>query len=389
MDNNPGESTTPEERLRLAEEKLAAAEEKYNNLVDNLDEAVFFLDTRGTITYMSPVIERISGYKVDDLVGKSFSAFVHPDDLPYLYDGLSNQLRGRPEPHEFRVVDTDGSVHFVRTAGRLFSKDGEPAGIAGSLVDITRQRRAEDALVESARQMRHFISVTAHELRHPIAIIKGYVQNLLELDKYHLDEEIVEILGAIEMSSDRLTRLVEELLDVSRIEQGHFAVVAREVEPHIYLHQAAEELRFRTPDCEFVFRLDETMGKVMADPDKFVRLMIILLENALRFAPSPCTVEGSRAPTGTWRSSPSMTTVRGCRMRTANASSNASTRWRKPCITRCRAWGWGCSSPARSSRGTGGASGTNRARAAARSSVSPSPWLDARLMPVVPMMYPS
>ncbi len=291
MDNNPGESTTPEERLRLAEEKLAAAEEKYNNLVDNLDEAVFFLDTRGTITYMSPVIERISGYKVDDLVGKSFSAFVHPDDLPYLYDGLSNQLRGRPEPHEFRVVDTDGSVHFVRTAGRLFSKDGEPAGIAGSLVDITRQRRAEDALVESARQMRHFISVTAHELRHPIAIIKGYVQNLLELDKYHLDEEIVEILGAIEMSSDRLTRLVEELLDVSRIEQGHFAVVAREVEPHIYLHQAAEELRFRTPDCEFVFRLDETMGKVMADPDKFVRLMIILLENALRFAPSPCTVE--------------------------------------------------------------------------------------------------
>jgi signal transduction histidine kinase len=146
--------------------------------------------------------------------------------------------------------------------------------------------------------MRHFISVTAHELRHPIAIIKGYVQNLLELDKYQLDEDIMEILGAIELSTDRLTRLVEELLDVSRIEQGNFSVVVKEVEPHIYLHQAAEELRIRAPDCSFAFRLDEGLGKVMADPDKFVRLMIILMENALRFAPSPCTVEVESAVDG-------------------------------------------------------------------------------------------
>ena len=142
------------ERKR-AEATLQASEEQYRELVESLNDAIFATDADGIVTYMSPVIRTISQYTPEDVVGRSFAEFVHPDDLPALAASLERTLRDGREPAEYRVVDRDGGIRWVRTFSRVV-RDGEQiVGLRGVLSDITAAKQAEEvyrALVDHALQ---------------------------------------------------------------------------------------------------------------------------------------------------------------------------------------------------------------------------------------------
>ena len=104
---------------------------------------------QGNIIYLSPVAERLFVYRPKEIIGKPFSEFVHPDDLPGLIKSREETLGGTLEPYEFRLIDKNGEIHYVRTSSRPIEKDGRYVGITGVLTDITRERRAEEALRES------------------------------------------------------------------------------------------------------------------------------------------------------------------------------------------------------------------------------------------------
>ncbi len=137
------------EYLVEANESLRTSEEKYRLLVENLNDVIFNLDAQGNITYMNPVAETIFGYRAEEIVGNSFSEYVHPEDLPGVMESRRETLGGRLHPYEFRMVDKNGSVHYVRTSSRPIERDGRHVGITGTLTDITGERRAEEALRES------------------------------------------------------------------------------------------------------------------------------------------------------------------------------------------------------------------------------------------------
>ncbi|NPV59299.1 MAG: PAS domain S-box protein [Actinobacteria bacterium] len=113
-------------------------------ILDSLNDVVFALDESGVFTYISPAIEFMSRYKVEEVVGKPFVDFVHPDDLPGLMESYLGTLEGSLEPYEFRVRDKDGVTHLVRTSSRPILRDGEPRGLAGVMTDVTASRAAEE-----------------------------------------------------------------------------------------------------------------------------------------------------------------------------------------------------------------------------------------------------
>ena len=144
-------------KRKQAEEALRAAEEKYRLLVENINDVLYVLDPRGNITYISPAVERFTRYKVSDLMGKPFAPLIHPDDLPALMDSFSRLVSGQLEPWEFRIVDKDGRVIFVRSSSRPVYEDGQVVGITAVISDINERKKAEQALRASNELLALFI----------------------------------------------------------------------------------------------------------------------------------------------------------------------------------------------------------------------------------------
>ncbi|MFA5399090.1 MAG: PAS domain S-box protein [Dehalococcoidia bacterium] len=139
---------------KKAEEMLRTSEEKYRSLVENINDVFYTLDDQGTITYVSPVVERLTKYKVSELIGQSFTSIILPEDLPDVVSSYNRLISGQMEPSEFRIADKDGRIIFVRTSSRPIFKDGEIAGITALITDITERKQAEQDLIKSYQKVR-------------------------------------------------------------------------------------------------------------------------------------------------------------------------------------------------------------------------------------------
>jgi PAS domain S-box-containing protein len=139
---------------RQAEEALHHSEEQYRTLVESLNEVIISLDLEGKFDYVSPAVERLFQYKVSELIGKPFAQFIHPDDLPDLMYRVSEALKGETRPYVFRILDKDGEIKFIRTHSQPIMKEGKPAGLTGLLEDVTKRKRAEEALKKSEERFK-------------------------------------------------------------------------------------------------------------------------------------------------------------------------------------------------------------------------------------------
>ena len=139
---------------RKAEDLLISSEEKYRSLVENINDVFYTLDAAGNITYVSPVVERLSKYKVSELTGKSFNSIIFPEDLPDVVASYNRLISGQIEPSEFRIADKDGRIIYVRTSSRPIFKDGEIVGITALITDVTERKQAEQDLIKSYQEIR-------------------------------------------------------------------------------------------------------------------------------------------------------------------------------------------------------------------------------------------
>ncbi|MFZ2470340.1 MAG: PAS domain S-box protein [Methanothrix sp.] len=139
---------------KIMEEALKRSQERYRILVENLNDAIFTLDSAGLIIYMSPVVEPLLGYRPEEVIGEYFAQFVHPEDLPGLKDSFCKTMQGRLEPYEFRVRDKGNRYRHVRTSSRIeIDEQGQTLGITGILSDITKQKQRDDAKQESESKL--------------------------------------------------------------------------------------------------------------------------------------------------------------------------------------------------------------------------------------------
>jgi PAS domain S-box-containing protein len=139
------------------QERLQESEAKYRNLIENINDVIFSVDTRRRITYISPAIERFLQYTVNEIIGVPFTRFVHPDDLPALLSRFEKTLDGNIQPYEFRVFAKDGVIFHVRTSSRPLWDNGRLVGLTGVMTDISEFKHAEEALRESEQRLSDII----------------------------------------------------------------------------------------------------------------------------------------------------------------------------------------------------------------------------------------
>ncbi len=139
---------------RTIEDALRKSEEKYRVMVENINDVIFMVNNEGLVTYISPIIEKITSYTQEEIIGQKLSDFVHPDDLKVFMDNISkNVWDGEKVPYEFRIFDKDSSLNFLRISGQKIFKNGEVVGITGVFSDITESKIMEKALKDSEQRL--------------------------------------------------------------------------------------------------------------------------------------------------------------------------------------------------------------------------------------------
>jgi PAS domain S-box-containing protein len=283
-------STTMFPRAAGRAARYLQGEVAFRLLVDAVaDYAIFLLDPDGNVLSWNRGAERIKGYRSVEIVGQHFSRFYTPedraDDRPSRLLGLA-ALHGRVEDEGWRVRK-DGTrfwANVILTA--LRDESGEPYAFAKITRDLTERRAAEDAL----RARDRFLSIASHELKTPVASLQLGIESLENarstgrLDGARLQSS----LGRISNSTRRLTSLVDELLDVSRLTNESEALVLEPTD----LTELTREVIARFHDAAATrVRLDATGAIVIpADASRLDQVLTNLIDNALKYSSAPAEV---------------------------------------------------------------------------------------------------
>ncbi len=140
--------------LAQANRELQASEEKYRRLVEDLDDVIYAADEDGTLTYASPAVEALLGYKPEEVVGHRFAEYAHPEDLDRMRQSFQHLLAGRDQTDEYRFVTKAGQVRWGRTSSTPISEGSRVVGLQGVLADVTEAVRAKEALEASEERWR-------------------------------------------------------------------------------------------------------------------------------------------------------------------------------------------------------------------------------------------
>ena len=182
-------------RLEETESKMAEiqrSEERYRTLVENIYGVFYSLDSNGVIHYISPAIEKLSDYKPNELVGKSFPQFIHSEDLPGLMENFKSDLSGNLGSYDYRVTKKRGGYIWVRSYSQVIGTPENPQGLSGILIDITEKKRAQEALEESERKYRLIVDNSLAGIyvtqKH---ILKYCNQQFVEMFGYKSPAEII------------------------------------------------------------------------------------------------------------------------------------------------------------------------------------------------------
>ncbi|HET9793356.1 MAG TPA: PAS domain-containing sensor histidine kinase, partial [Thermoanaerobaculia bacterium] len=267
-------------------DELRRSEERFRLLVERVqDYAIFMLDPDGRIASWNVGAERIKGYSASEAIGRHFSIFYTPEDAAAgRPQGLLRKAleQGRVEDEGWRVR-SDGSrfwADVVITA--LFDESGTLHGFAKVTRDLTERRQVE-ALKEADRQKNEFLAVLAHELRNPLAPIRNALYLIGRPDAG--PSTIREAHAIAERQVRHMSRLLDDLLDVSRVSQGRIELRRERIDLASAAIQAIDSVRGLAEQRGQSIAFDASPVPVVAeaDPTRVDQVLMNLLSNAIKY----------------------------------------------------------------------------------------------------------
>jgi PAS domain S-box-containing protein len=262
--------------------------------MDLLPDAVIAVDEALRITALNDAACRLTGYPAHELIGQPCAGCLRPRDE----DGNALWAGGWHRSASLRSVKalTEQTVALRRRDGRevtvtatgAYWRDANGA-VTGAVVCLRNApRRAREAM--SGIEV---ISTVSHELRSPLTSIAGYTGLLLNRWGRLLDDQKLMMLEQIHHDADRVTRLMAELLDVSRLEAGRLELHRQLIDLPRLAGEVIEKTRLQYPALDAEARFPDGFPKVYADPDKIEQVLTNLVENACKYgSPRGLCIEG-------------------------------------------------------------------------------------------------
>jgi PAS domain S-box-containing protein len=216
---------------KQAEAALQAAQSKYQNIVDNALDIIFTTDMRGRITFVNRISGNITGYSMDELTGMVYLRLIHPDYRKAAGKFFENQMNNQTPDSRylFPILTKNGEVKWIQQFTQILFDKGRPSGFQGVARDVTDRikieeelRRARDEAEAGKQAEEQFIACVSHEIRTPMNAVVGFIDLI---SKTGLDQSQQEYLWSLKHSSDRLLKIVNDLLEIKRIQAGKIEFV--------------------------------------------------------------------------------------------------------------------------------------------------------------------
>jgi len=273
-------------------EKILDSELLFKTISNTSPAALWMTDKDRKNVFVSDTWLKWTGSSFNEQVDRGWLSSVVEEDREKLIALFFECFAERKKfIAEFRLPRNDGSVRWCLTEGKPYLDiNGSFAGYAGSVTDITEIKKLE-------QRKDDFIKMASHELKTPITSINGYVQLLLniynesESEKLQLSRSTVRSsLGTIAKQVTKLTRLISELLDLSKIESGKLELHCAEFDLDELVEEAVQDIRHTTSRHAIIVE-SHFEGKMYGDKDRIGQVLMNLLNNAIKYSPDADRVE--------------------------------------------------------------------------------------------------
>lgn len=273
--------------------QISREKQRLDALIDSAADGILVMGPDQTIERCNQAFVRLYGKQVSEIVGKNHEEIIQWKRRRTGKTLEEAVLSGWPlTPHASLYVEGDlerpqGDVIPVGiTYAPLISGEGKLINIFASVRDITHFREAEE--LKSV-----FVSVISHELKTPVALIKGYVGTLRRKDVSWDSEIVQDSLEVIEEEADRLTDLIENLLDASRLQAGGFNLNLTDLNLADLSRTVAERMRTQTDKHDIEVHFTENFPVIVGDEDRLSQVLNNLISNAIKYSPEGGTIRVS------------------------------------------------------------------------------------------------
>ncbi len=288
------------ERIR-AQEALRESEARYRGLVETARLIIWSVSADGRITSLNPAFEAITGWPQATWVGQAFVELIHPEDLPAARESFVRTLRGEVlPPYELRIRSASGADLTVEVLSAARQSGGDRPDVSGIARDVTERRQAEEAsrraeamrgakeATEAAdRAKGEFLGHISHEIRTPMTAVLGFTDLLLGDERVlALPDDLLDGLRTIKQSGSHLLSLIDDLLDLTKINAGRLRIDRSPCSPGQIVGDVVAALRPRAEAKGLSLALEvapEVPGTVRTDPVRLRQILINLLSNAIKF----------------------------------------------------------------------------------------------------------
>ena len=324
---------------RAAESALRESEEKFRQLADLLPQIVFEVDAQGNITYANRFAFRSTGYSQEDIDnGVNMTQVFIPEETGRLIENFKKMMSGEELGGvEYTCIRKDGRTFPMMTYSSVVVRDGEPVGLRGVAVDVSERKLAEamlqernqrlddqnkelqwqseyliaqqdelalrtGELEEASRFKSEFLANMSHELRTPLNAILGFSELMLDGITGELNNEQRDCLRDISNSGHHLLGLINDILDMSKVEAGKMEVLQ---EPLNLIDVVDDVVQMVKPlvdekGHEMRVSVEEGLPRVRGDKVRLTQVVMNLLSNAEKFTPPGGKLALEAARQGSW-----------------------------------------------------------------------------------------
>jgi PAS domain S-box-containing protein len=278
-----------------AQAELRAERDFVSAILDTAPSLIMVLDAQGQIVRFNRACEELSGVPMTEVAGRPFweVPFILDEERDDIRDGLV-RLAASNEPVKLdrTWIGKSGARHTIAwTVMALRGQSGNTSYLVGLGSDVTMARQLEQLKSQ-------FISMVSHELRTPLTSIRASMQ-LLIAEEMTGNEDADQLVRVALSNADRLIRIVNDILDMSKIEAGEMMVSPRRTKLEQILEDSVRSVEGFARDAGVtISHSADGIQDVMADPDRTIQVLINLLSNAVKHAPSGSTVEITSAREG-------------------------------------------------------------------------------------------
>lgn len=267
------------DRLKTTLDETENEKNKLDTILTNMTDGIIAVNTNGTIIHTNPAIYNIFNISQADMENKNFDDIAKELDWGISHEDLFNNS---DKANNILVIND----LIIKTNVVLFGNEkNETVGAIIVLQDVTEQEKLD-------RMRKEFVANVSHELRTPLTTIKSYTETLLD-GAMENKEYTVNFLKVIDSESERMTRLVKDLLQLSRLDYDNIQWNMKKIDVYKIISECVYRMNISAKQKNQIleFNSDESIPEIMGDKDRFEQVIVNILSNAIKYTPENGKIE--------------------------------------------------------------------------------------------------